>query len=181
MAKVLVVTTAQLARAFYKGKIPTIGDRARVLSVEWPAGGCSGNRLTADSRIPDYGRLHGVTQGQPAEGHLSSAGPLRSRRVRVAFLPSTNQSVKDILLAWRVRQWRRLRFRQVASELGARSLDRAVDRLLRCLEHVRHFARGEFQYVGQDLLVVLEQVTWNHTVAFWSKALGIHYTTCEAP
>jgi hypothetical protein len=39
MARALVVTTSQLARALYKGKVPTIGDRARVLSVEWPAGG----------------------------------------------------------------------------------------------------------------------------------------------
>ena len=39
MARVLVVTTSQLARALFKGKVPTIGDRARVLSVEWPASG----------------------------------------------------------------------------------------------------------------------------------------------
>jgi hypothetical protein len=39
MARVLVVSTSQLASALVKGKIPTIGDRARVLSVEWPASG----------------------------------------------------------------------------------------------------------------------------------------------
>jgi hypothetical protein len=39
VARVLVVTTSQLARAFYRGAIPTIGGRARALSVEWPAGG----------------------------------------------------------------------------------------------------------------------------------------------
>jgi len=35
-ARVLVVTTVQLVRAFYYGKVPTIGDQARVVSVEWP-------------------------------------------------------------------------------------------------------------------------------------------------
>jgi hypothetical protein len=39
IGRVLVVTTAQLARAFHKGPVPTIGDEARVLTVEWPASG----------------------------------------------------------------------------------------------------------------------------------------------
>lgn len=39
VARVLVVTTSQLARAFYRGAVPTIGDRARALSVEWPLSG----------------------------------------------------------------------------------------------------------------------------------------------
>jgi hypothetical protein len=39
MARVLVVTTSQLARAFHKGPVPTIGDEARALSVDWPASG----------------------------------------------------------------------------------------------------------------------------------------------
>jgi len=30
------------------------------------------------------------------------------------------------------------------------------------------------------LHVVLEHVTWNHTVAFLSKAFGIYTTTCDA-
>ena len=36
IARVLVVTTSQLARAYYSGKVPTIGDKASALSVEWP-------------------------------------------------------------------------------------------------------------------------------------------------
>jgi|SRR5579859_1790361 len=39
VARVLVVTTSQLARAFYRGAVPTIGDRVRALSVEWPRAG----------------------------------------------------------------------------------------------------------------------------------------------
>jgi hypothetical protein len=39
VARVLVVTTSQLARAFYRGAVPTIGDRVRALSVEWPHSG----------------------------------------------------------------------------------------------------------------------------------------------
>jgi hypothetical protein len=36
IARVLVVTTSQVARAYYKGKVPTIGDKATALAVEWP-------------------------------------------------------------------------------------------------------------------------------------------------
>jgi hypothetical protein len=36
IARVFVVTTSQLARAYYAGLAPTIGDRARAWSVEWP-------------------------------------------------------------------------------------------------------------------------------------------------
>jgi hypothetical protein len=39
VARVLVITTSQLARAFYRGAVPTIGDKARALSVEWPRSG----------------------------------------------------------------------------------------------------------------------------------------------
>lgn len=36
IAHSLVVITSQLARAYYKGVRPTIGDKPRVLSIEWP-------------------------------------------------------------------------------------------------------------------------------------------------
>lgn len=37
VARTMVITTAQIARAYNRGRIPTIGDQARVLSVPWPA------------------------------------------------------------------------------------------------------------------------------------------------
>lgn len=39
VARAMVITTSQLARAYHRGPVPSIGDKALPLSVEWPESG----------------------------------------------------------------------------------------------------------------------------------------------